>query len=178
MFRYKWKKKTYYKKYFKKRHIKFRLKHIIYTYRDYRLRFYRQTAPLHEIYTTIFLIRQRKRQHHYIFIKLNEARGYTFSTGQIIAQYGNYGKFFKRSPSSLPGIALQIKKTKKMYLANIYLLSINNFSKKQYSLFEKLFSLTSYNILYFIHKKSYIGQPRKKHRIARSVLRLLAKQQY
>lgn len=179
MLRYNWKqKKSYYENFLKKRKRRVLLKRLVSKYRDFRLQLVKRTTSLETLYFSIFIIRQRVRQHHYAFVNLNTNKCYTFSTGHIIAQYGNYGKFFKKSPTNIPGIALQFKKTKSHLLERIYLLSIRNFNKKQYSFFEKLFSLSTYKILYFVHRKSYIGQPQRKHRIARTVLRSLQKQEY
>jgi hypothetical protein len=179
MFRYKWKKRSVYKKsYWIKKFAKKALSRLLNVYADYRLRIFSNSRPLPETYKNILVLNHRRRQQHYAFHNLKTNTTLTQSTGQIIAQYGNYGKFFKRSPSSVAGIALQLKKTKSHLLGKLYLLSVKNLAKKQLLLLEKLFDLSTFFVYYFVHKKSYLMQSRRKHRIARSVLRLLQKQKW
>lgn len=166
----------YYIKYLKRKAREFQTKRLFFFYKHYRTHSSQLTTSFEKLYNTFLIFNHRKRQQHLTLGSFTALKTLTLSTGQILAQYGNFGKFFKRSPACIPGLALQLKKTQKTYLKNLFLVNIKNFNRKQATLFDKLFSLTSYKILYFVHRKSFIGQPKKKHRIARSVLRNLYKQ--
>lgn len=166
----------YFKKYIKRKTRELHTKNIIKFYKRFILRFSGVTAPLDTIYNTFMLFTHPRRQQHLTFGSFSQQKVLSLSTGQIVVQYGNFGKFFKRSPGSLPGLALQLKKTKAPYLQRLYLVTLKNLNKKQYSLYERIFSLSPYRILYLIHKKSFAPRFERRHRIARSVLRLLLKQ--
>jgi hypothetical protein len=82
-------------------------------------------------------------------------------------------KCLKRQSDIILTLMFFFKKFYSKKLLWIYLFNIKNFNYRQYSFFIMFIEQLRPNILYFIHKHSYIPQFYPKRRIKRQVLRSL-----
>lgn len=152
------------------------LKHLLFFYKKIQTWLANVVVELHSYYKSCFYITLPKRQQHFTVYDISKAKQRVFSAGQFLNVFGKRAKFFKRNIRSLGGIVLQMKNAHQAELGRLYFFSLKNFNFRQYVFFKKFTELLKPDILYFLHKRSYIPTFNRKRRIKRSVLKLLGKQ--
>lgn len=123
-------------------------------------------------YTSSFYLSLPCRQHCFSILNFI-GKDVNLTSGMILNFKWSVSKCLKRSTSSNSVFSLYFKRFYFKILFNIYLYIIKNFNYRQYIFFLNFFEKLKPNILYFVHKHSYLKYFKPKRRIKRSVLRLI-----